>query len=88
MDIDDKRMQDIENEFLKILQEEINREILNEVREKTLESKGYTRVEKIHHRNIDEAWVQDNIKGRYEVVNDRWHFELKDDAILFIMRWK
>ena len=74
-----------EIECAKILQEEIDWEILSTL----LVEKGWTKVEEISPSPmyIVGKWVKDNIQGKYKVRGTTWLFESEKDATMFILRW-
>ena len=81
--------EDIEIALADALQEEINKEILLDLRCRELVSQGWTLV------TLDNAitdnmglWMQENIHGDWRAFyNGRWVFENNEDAALFAMRW-
>lgn len=76
----------IEDEIAKILQEEIDKEVLIEIRTAHYISLGWTLI------TIDAAiedigdWMK-HIQGDWRAYHDRWLFENADDATLFKLTW-
>jgi outer membrane protease len=82
-----------EEEASRILQEEIDREIIAEMHIQDLISKGWTPVE-VSSGNMDydeiDQWMQESIGIEscvYHWIYDTWVFKHADDATLFKMRW-
>ena len=81
--------EDIENALAATLEEEINKEILLDLRCRELVSQGWTLV------TLDNAisdnmgrWMQENIHGDWRAFySGRWVFKNEEDAVLFTMRW-
>jgi hypothetical protein len=78
---------DIEEELGKVLQEEIDWEILVD-----LMTKGGWHTVKVRTLPMLEAdtrpeWIADNIKGRWNHRLTTYLFELEQDATLFALKW-
>ena len=82
--------ENVEKEMAKVLQEEIDWEVMIEV----MIEIGWTKV------NIDwpnqmsavdahkvKEWCRANLQGHYKGRNKIWLFEQEKDAILFVLRW-
>lgn len=80
--------EEIESELFKILQEEINKEVLRLAKIAALEARRYIKIERVHHRNVDAAWIEEHVSGDYETFDDIWFFEKEEDAVLFVLKWK
>jgi hypothetical protein len=82
--------EDIEIALADALQEEIEKEILLDLRCKELVSQGWTLVtlgDNAITNNMG-LWMQENIHGDWRAFyNGRWVFENNEDAVLFTMRW-
>lgn len=72
----------------RIIREEIDKEIVLEVRCQALVDQGWTmiKLEIADHGDIG-SWMQENIQGDWRGFTDRWLFEHADDATLFTMRF-
>lgn len=89
-DIKDAELE-ISNEALKILQEEIDWEIISEM----LVAEGWTQVTVSNttanyaYRNPKkmEDWINKNIKGKSRGRGVSWFFENAEDAAWFALRW-
>lgn len=80
---------DAEDEIARILQEEINREVLIEMKVKKRIDNGWTLVtvgDDVDYSGIDE-WVGSNIRDEWRAYDERWLFKDPQDAILFKMTW-
>lgn len=73
-----------EIECAKILQEEIDWEILSDM----MVECGWTKVEiSLDRMHIVEKWIEENIQGKYKFRGTDWLFESEKDATMFILRW-
>jgi hypothetical protein len=70
---------DVEDEIRKILQAEIDREIL--------ETLGWTKVTVVAWDLVDDAWCKKYIKGKYKCFGVHWMFEDDRDATFFTLKW-
>jgi len=82
--------EDLEGELARVLQEEIDWEILSSV---FVES-GWTKVESPHTGALTEvgehevkSWCKQNLKGHYKARGKDWLFERAEDATWFSLRW-
>lgn len=76
----------IEDDIAKILQEEIDKEVLTEIRTQHYLNLGWTLVQnKVAIEDIG-GWIK-NIQGDWRAYHDRWLFEREDDATLFKLTW-
>ena len=81
-------IEDMYSEFAKKLQEEIDKEILEELLITMYESKGWIVVPySENYAKIDGLWMQENIKHDWRLFVTSAVFENKEDAVLFTMRW-
>jgi hypothetical protein len=82
-----------EEEAARILQEEIDREVIMELSIKNLVSQGWTSVEVgagIEDFNEIDQWIRENIGAsscEYHWIYDIWAFKHSDDATLFKLKW-
>ena len=80
--------EELEAELAKVLQEEIDREVLFDL----LVECGWTRIElpskwlPISGVEIHE-WRQKNLKGKWKGHENTWLFEKSEDAVVFALRW-
>ncbi len=73
-----------------LLQQEIDREVLESVREQHLCQQGWHRVPAwvISRESQDVTrWLAENCRGRHERFCGRVVFELLEDAVAFAMVW-
>lgn len=79
---------DLENEILRIIQEEIDREVKQEIAVAYFVDQGWTKVS-ISNEDLDEIgpWMQENINGNWRGFTTQWVFEDPKEALLFKMRW-
>lgn len=79
---------DIEDLLAKIIQEEINREIIREAVIAHFIGEGWTRIV-ISNNDLENigSWMQENIRGNWRGFTTQWVFESEQDAIMFKMRW-
>lgn len=80
---------DIEEEWARVLQEEINREVLTEIKIKKRVDDGWTLVtigDDVSLKGIDK-WIGENIKNEWRAYDERWLFKDSQDAMLFKMTW-
>lgn len=76
---------EIYDELAKILQEELDREILNETLKQQLRLKGWTEV--TPHTDVDTEWCNAYIKKPYNKFGQHWYFSDERDATLFTLKW-
>lgn len=80
---------DIEEEWAKVIQEEINREVLTEMKIRKRVDDGWTLItigDDVSLKGIDE-WISENIKDEWRAYDDRWLFKDSQDAMLFKITW-
>lgn len=79
---------DIEDLLTKIIQQEIDREIIQEAAIAYFVGEGWTRVV-ISNTDLEYigSWMQENIRGNWRGFTTQWVFEDPEEAILFRMRW-
>ena len=75
---------DLEKEIAKLLQEEIDREIMFTL----LVSKGWTEVLIGRQTVVDTNWCKNYIKKPFEHYGHRWYFEDERDANFFTLKWR
>lgn len=81
--------EEIEKELASILREEVDREILTEIKIADLCSQGWTQVavsDTVSFKNI-EPWIEANIRDEWRAYDARWLFRDTDDAMLFKLTW-
>lgn len=71
-----------------ILRQEIDREILTEIRIAQLIEQGWFMVT-VFGLDMDGVgtWMEDNIRGNWRGFTTSWMFESENDAVLFKLRW-
>jgi hypothetical protein len=78
---------DLEEEMSKILSEEIDKQIMFDLRREDAKNRGYT-LGGQHTNNSDLLkWMNENTTGNYLVIDSDVWFELERDAVLFTLRW-
>ena len=70
-------------ELEKILQEEIDREILINLKR----SQGWYQVQVKQFSKIDKEWCKKYIKNSYAALGHYWYFEDERDAHFFLLKW-
>ena len=73
----------ISDDIAKILQEEIDKEIMTEL----LLSQGWIQVTIDKKKTVDKDWCKTCIKKNYKSFDNRWFFEDQNDANLFALAW-
>jgi hypothetical protein len=76
---------DFSAEYAKILQEMIDREILNEIKAQQLVKEGWTKIPFIVKITID--WFVENMQDEYLRLGDAMYFKSSDDAVLYSLTW-
>jgi hypothetical protein len=77
-----------ESYFSTQLVEEIDREIVNEIRRQMLIQQGWHDVFITNWRQIPDGWCEKYIKGQYQCFGHFWYFEKLSDATFFTLKWK
>jgi hypothetical protein len=81
---------ELEKEFSKILQEEIDWEImiglLKEVGYTHITMPWPTRMDEVKAHTIKE-WCRDNLKENYQGRGQDWLFKSEKDATMFVLKW-
>ena len=75
----------IGDEFSKFLQEQIDREVLQQVRAVHLVNEGWTKIPFIVKTSMD--WFIENIVEDYERIGGAMYFKSHDDAVLYSLSW-
>lgn len=78
--------EEIVNEIAKILQEEIDREVVNQVMIKSFQNRGWYTVTCTAPIEDIAGWMRD-IKGNWRVFDHIYLFEEEKDATLFRLTW-
>jgi hemerythrin-like domain-containing protein len=76
---------DCSAEYANILQEMIDREIINEVKAQQLVNEGWTKVPFIVKITID--WFKENMQDEYLRLGDAMYFKSSEDAVLYSLTW-
>lgn len=74
---------DISDEIAKILQQEIDKEIMIEI----LVSQGWIRVVIDKTKTVNKEWCETCIKKQYKSLDNIWFFEDQNDANMFALAW-
>jgi hypothetical protein len=78
---------EINDNLAKILQEELDREVLREAEKATLKSQGWTEVIQNTKAEISDDWCSRFIKDEYRVYGNCWYFKDERDATFFSLKW-
>jgi hypothetical protein len=79
---------DFAEQAARILQEEIDKEVITMIRIDQLVREDWTRVDLPMMDFTDMGpWMQANIRGDWRGFYNTWLFESADDATLFKMTW-
>lgn len=80
---------ELAHEFSEILQQEIDKEFVQEMQMVLLLKEGWICPEfKYLHDKADMgAWVHINAQGEYKNLNGKWIFKNGADATAFTLRW-
>jgi tRNA A37 N6-isopentenylltransferase MiaA len=78
---------EINDNLAKILQEELDREVLREVEKATLKSQGWTEVIQHTKAKISDEWCRQFIKDEYRIYSNCWYFKDERDATFFSLKW-
>ena len=74
---------DISEELAKLLQQEIDKEIMIDL----LVAQGWIQVTIDRKKTVDKDWCNTCIKKKYRSLDNRWFFEDQNDANLFALAW-
>jgi len=75
----------ISDELAKILQEEIDKEIVNELKAQQLVNDGWIMIPFTVKISID--WFRENIQNEYIMLSEAMYFKSHDDAVLYSLTW-
>ena len=75
----------ISDELAKILQEEIDREIILELQAQQLVNEGWVMIPFTVKISID--WFKENMQDEYEMVLGKMYFKSSEDAVLYSLTW-
>lgn len=80
---------DFEQQFADILQEEINKEVIVDIKVAALVANGWHLItidNSVDFGNVGQ-WMQENIRHNWRLFSGRAVFENENDAVLFKMTW-
>lgn len=78
----------ISDELARILQEEIEKEIVEEITGNTLVEQGWTKVPITVWQNVDmDRWLEENMTNEYKHLKKYAYFKSSADATLYILKW-
>lgn len=92
-DMESQHGVDVENEIARIIQEEIDREMVNDIIRSDCMLKGWTeapfKLGNFTHDEISEmaAWVHVHATKDYKFFGNEIWFESKEDITAFVLRW-
>jgi hypothetical protein len=75
----------ISDELAKILQEEIDREIIHELKAQQLVNEGWIMIPFTVKISID--WFKENMQDEYAMVLGKMYFKSHEDAVLYTLTW-
>jgi hypothetical protein len=75
----------ISDELAKILQEEIDREIILELQAQQLVNEGWIMIPFTVKISID--WFKENIQDEYAMILGKMYFKNHNDAVLYSLTW-
>jgi len=73
------------NEFAKIIQEEIDREIILTVKAEGLVKQGWIMIPFTVKISID--WFKENMHDEYAMILGKMYFKSHEDAVLYSLTW-
>lgn len=76
---------EIGDELAKILQEEIDKEILAKIKGQQLVMEGWTKIPFTVKCSID--WFKENIQDEYSMLGGAMYFKSQGDAVLYSLTW-
>jgi dihydroxyacetone kinase-like predicted kinase len=75
----------ISDELAKILQEEIAKEIIHELKAHQLVNEGWIMIPFTMKISID--WFKENIHDEYAMILGKMYFKSPEDAVLYSLTW-
>lgn len=75
------------SEIAKILQEEIDKEVIRAAAVELVKSQGWTAVTVKKTTSVDKEWCSLYIKNEYRRVDNYWYFKDQKDAHFFLLKW-
>jgi hypothetical protein len=75
----------ISDELAKILQEEIDREIILELKAQQLVNEGWIMIPFTVKISLD--WFKENIQDEYAMILGKMYFKSHEDAVLYSLTW-
>ena len=75
----------ISDKLAKILQEEIDKEIIRELKAQQLVIEGWVMIPFTVKISID--WFKENIQDEYEMILGKMYFKSHEDAVLYSLTW-
>ena len=76
---------DFSAEYAKILQEEIDKEIIQELKAQQLVNEGWVMIPFTVKISID--WFKENMQDEYAMILGKMYFKSHDDAVLYTLTW-
>ena len=80
-------MEDIETRYSKMLADEIQKEIDNQIMRELLMSTGWHRIILSEEIIIPKEWCKENIRDHYRNFANYWYFVNSKDAAFFALKW-
>jgi len=75
----------ISDELAKILQEEIDKEFVQELKAQQLVDEGWIKIPFLVKTSLD--WFKENIQDEYHMLGDAMYFKNSEDAVLYSLTW-
>ena len=75
----------ISDELAKILQEEIDKEIIRELKAQQLVNEGWIMIPFTVKISID--WFKENMQDEYAMILGKMYFKSQQDAVLYSLIW-
>ncbi len=77
--------QDVVSEFAKILQEQIDKEVLMTIKAEEFVKQGWFMIPFTVKNSID--WFNENIQDEYAMILGKMYFKSHEDAVLYSLTW-
>ena len=76
---------EVYDDFAKILQEEIDREIILELKAHQLVNEGWITIPFTVKISLD--WFKENMQDEYAMILGKMYFKSHEDAVLYTLTW-
>jgi hypothetical protein len=75
------------SELARILQEEIDKEVIRAAAVEFVKSQGWTEIIVKKNISVDKEWCELYIKDEYRHIENYWYFKDQKDAHFFLLKW-